>query len=123
MLSNLQDEPAITPGYLQGVEDGRQSFIELHVHDGADDRHDPPAGRGSSSSSRSDIIPACRRQTRNGSETQRESKNPPNDLLQLTERIEESRFCDMQQFKLPKKNLHDATSVGRGQNISASVAN
>jgi hypothetical protein len=36
MLSDLQNEPMLSPNHFQRVEDGGKVVIELHVHDGAD---------------------------------------------------------------------------------------
>ena len=46
MLGDLEDEPGLAVLHLEGVEDGRQLSVKLHVHHGADDGRDL-AGRGS----------------------------------------------------------------------------
>lgn len=58
MLGDFQDEPGLTAGHLQGVEDGREALVELYVDDGTDDGHDAPVGDGSCGG-RCDIVSAC----------------------------------------------------------------
>lgn len=59
MLSHLQNQPGITAGHLQGVEDGWEAFIELDVDDGTDDSNNTAIG-GGSSGCRCDIVSACK---------------------------------------------------------------
>lgn len=40
MLSDLENKSRWSTLDLESVENGRQALVELHVHDGTDDRHD-----------------------------------------------------------------------------------
>lgn len=44
MLGHLQHQARLPALHLQGVQDGRQPLIELHVHHRADHGHDAPGG-------------------------------------------------------------------------------
>ena len=58
MLSHLQDQPALSPGHLQGVQDGGQAFVELDVHHSADDGNDAAVG-DDGLGGRGNIAPLC----------------------------------------------------------------
>lgn len=45
MLGHLQDQPALTAGHLQGIEDRRQALVELDVHHGTDHGYNAAVGR------------------------------------------------------------------------------
>lgn len=59
MLCHFQDEPGITASHFQGVQDGREAFIELDIDNGSDDSNNTPIG-GGSSSCRCNIVSACK---------------------------------------------------------------
>lgn len=44
MLGNLQDQSGGSVLDLKGVQDGRESIVELDVHDGTDDSHNLAPG-------------------------------------------------------------------------------
>lgn len=59
MLCHFQHKSGITASHFQGVQDGREAFIELDIHDGSDDSNNTPIG-GGSSSCRCNIVSACK---------------------------------------------------------------
>ena len=67
MLCDLEDEAGLAVLHLEGVEDGRQLAIELHVHHGTDDGRDLTgrvAGSGGRrGGGRSIVSPTCGRHT------------------------------------------------------------
>ena len=65
MLGHLQNQPALSAGHFQGVQDGGQAFVELDIHHSADDGNDATVG-DDGLGSRGHIAPLCEGQESEG---------------------------------------------------------